>query len=129
LARKRQYQATYEAAVSEYKQTVLSAFKSVADTLVSLDEDANTLVQTRRAETAARDTRTNTESRYKLGATPYYATLTAGQQYQSAHVQYIRSRAARLADTAALFDSMGNPPLEQQGARLSEVAGAAGRAE
>jgi len=129
LARKRQYQATYEAAVSEYKQTVLSAFKSVADTLVSLDEDANTLVQTRRAETAARDTRTNTESRYKLGATPYYATLTAGQQYQSAHVQYIRSRAARLADTAALFDSMGNPPLEQQGVRLSEVAGAAGRAE
>jgi outer membrane protein TolC len=124
LARKRQYEATYEAAVSEYKQTVLSAFRSVADTLVSLDEDANTLVQTQRAETAARDTRANTESRYKLGATPFYATLTAGQQYQSAHVQYIRARAARLADTAALFDSMGNPPLERQGARLSEAAGA-----
>jgi NodT family efflux transporter outer membrane factor (OMF) lipoprotein len=129
LARKRQYEATYEAAVSEYKQTVLSAFRSVADTLVSLDEDANTLVQTQRAETAARDTRANTESRYKLGATPFYATLTAGQQYQSAHVQYIRARAARLADTAALFDSMGNPPLERQGARLSEAAGAAGRGE
>jgi NodT family efflux transporter outer membrane factor (OMF) lipoprotein len=126
LARKRQYEATYEAAVSQYKQTVLSAFKSVADTLVSLDEDANTLVQTERAETAARDTRANTESRYKLGATPFYATLTAGQQYQSAHVQYIRARAARLADTAALFDSMGDPPVERQGARLSEAAGAAG---
>jgi NodT family efflux transporter outer membrane factor (OMF) lipoprotein len=124
LARKRQYEADYEAAVSQYKQTVLSAFKSVADTLVSLDEDANTLVQAQRAENAARDTRANTESRYKLGATPFYATLTAGQQYQSAHVQYVRARAARLADTAALFDSMGNPPLERQGARLSEAAGA-----
>jgi NodT family efflux transporter outer membrane factor (OMF) lipoprotein len=127
LARKRQYEATYEAAVSQYKQTVLSAFQSVADTLDSLDEDANTLVQTKRAESAARETRANTESRYKLGATPFYATLTAGQQYQSAHVQYVRARAARLADTAALFDSMGDPPVERRGARLSEAAGTTDR--
>ncbi len=111
LARKRQYQATYEAAVSQYKQTVLSAFRNVADTLVALDEDADTLKQAQRAEAAARDTRGDTESRYKLGATPFYATLTAGQQYQSAHVQYIRARASRLADTAALFDSMGDPQV------------------
>jgi NodT family efflux transporter outer membrane factor (OMF) lipoprotein len=124
LARKRQYQATYEAAVSEYKQTVLSAFRGIADTLVSLDEDANTLAQTQRAEIAARETRSNTESRYKLGATPFYATLTAGQQYQGARVQYIRARAARLADTAALFDSMGDPPLDQRRAKLSDAAGA-----
>jgi NodT family efflux transporter outer membrane factor (OMF) lipoprotein len=109
FARKRQYQATYEAAVGQYKQTVLSAFKNVADTLVSLDEDANTLTQTQRAEAAARDSRSDTESRYKLGATPFYATLTSGQQYQSARVQVGRARASRLADTAALFDSMGNP--------------------
>jgi len=122
LARKRQYQATYAAAVASYKQTVLSAFKNVADTLVALDEDANTLVQTQRAENAARDTSANTESRYKLGGAPFYATLTAGQQYQSAHVQYVRARAARLADTAALFDSMGDPPSERQGTKLSQAA-------
>ncbi len=110
FARKRQYQATYEAAVSDYKQTVLSAFRSIADTLVALDEDANTLTQTQRAQAAAREMRGDTEARYKLGATPFYATLTAGQQYQAAHVQYIRARASRLADTAALFDSMGDPP-------------------
>jgi NodT family efflux transporter outer membrane factor (OMF) lipoprotein len=125
FARKRQYQATYEAAVSGYKQTVLSAFRSIADTLVSLDEDANTMTQTQRAEAAARDTRSDTQARYRLGATPFYATLTAGQQYQAAHVQYIRARASRLADTAALFDSMGDPPLPpRQGARLHEVADA-----
>lgn len=114
LARKRQYRATYEAAVSEYKQTVLSAFRNVADALVALEEDANTLQQTRRAEVAARDMKGDTESRYKLGGTPFYATLTAGQQYEAAHTQYIRARASRLADTAALFDSMGNPPLPQR---------------
>ncbi len=112
LARKRQYRATYEAAVSEYKQTVLSAFRNVADTLVALEEDANTLEQTQRAEVAAGAMKGNTESRYKLGATPFYATLTAGQQYEAAHAQYIRARASRLADTAALFDAMGDPPLQ-----------------
>jgi len=109
LARKRQYRATYDAAVSDYKQTVLSAFRSVADTLVALEEDANTLTQTQRAEAAARGSQSDTEARYKLGATPFYATLTAGQQYESAHVQYIHARASRLADTAALFDAMGDP--------------------
>jgi NodT family efflux transporter outer membrane factor (OMF) lipoprotein len=110
-ARKLQYQATYEAAVSQYKQTVLSAFKNVADTLVSLDEDANTVAQTQRAESAARETKTNSESRYKLGSTPFYATLTAGQQFESAHVQTIRARAGRLADSAVLLDSMGDPQI------------------
>ncbi|HEY4443834.1 MAG TPA: efflux transporter outer membrane subunit [Steroidobacteraceae bacterium] len=110
-ARKRQYQATYEAAVSQYKQTVLSAFKNVADTLVALDEDANTVTQTERAESAAREAKTNSESRYKLGSTPFYATLTAGQQFESAHVQTILARAGRLADTAALLDSMGDPQI------------------
>jgi NodT family efflux transporter outer membrane factor (OMF) lipoprotein len=109
MARRRQYQANYEAAVGEYKQTVLSAFRNVADALVSLEEDANTLTQTQRAEAAARNASSDTESRYKLGATPFYATLTSGQQYQNARVQVARARASRLADTAALFDSMGNP--------------------
>ena len=114
VARKHQYEATYDAAVAQYKQTVLTAFQNVADTLVSLDEDANTLVQTQRAAAAAHSVQSDTESRYRLGATPFFATLTAGQQYQSANVQYVRARAARLADTAALFDSMGDPPAAQQ---------------
>jgi NodT family efflux transporter outer membrane factor (OMF) lipoprotein len=114
VARKHQYEATHDAAVAQYKQTVLAAFQNVADTLVSLDEDANTLVQTQRAAAAAHGLQRDTESRYRLGATPFYATLTAGQQYQSATVQYVRARAARLADTAALFESMGDPPAPPQ---------------
>ena len=122
VARKHQYEATYDAAVSQYRQTVLTAFKNVADTLVSLEEDANTVQQTQRAEVAAHETQSDTESRYKLGATPFYATLTAGQQYESAHVQYVRARASRLADTAALFDSMGDPPVGAEKTNLRQAA-------
>src|SRR5580700_3188835 len=69
VARKHQYEATYEAAVSQYKQTVLTAFKNVADTLVALDEDANALNQSRRAVDATEGMRRDTEARYQLGAT------------------------------------------------------------
>jgi NodT family efflux transporter outer membrane factor (OMF) lipoprotein len=114
VARRHQYEAAHDAAVAQYKQTVLAAFQNVADTLVALDEDGNTLVQAQRAATAAYSVQRDTESRFRLGSTPFYATLTAGQQYQSASVQYVRARAARLADTAALFESMGDPPVTRR---------------
>jgi NodT family efflux transporter outer membrane factor (OMF) lipoprotein len=123
VARKHQYEASHDAAVAQYKQTVLAAFQNVADTLVSLDEDANTLVQTGRAMTAACDTQHDTESRYKLGATPFYARLTAGQQCQSSRVQHTRALASRLADTAALFESMGDPPVEHGNSTLHGAIG------
>lgn len=121
VARKHQYEQTYQAAVAQYQQTVLSAFQSVANTLVSLDEDANTLTQTHRAMNAAQGLTRDTESKYKLGATPFYATLSAGQQYESAYVQYIRARAQRLADTASLFDAMGSPPVDYEGNSLRDT--------
>jgi hypothetical protein len=37
----------------------------------------------------------------------------AGQQRQSARVQHASASASRLADTAALFESMGDPRLER----------------
>jgi outer membrane protein TolC len=122
VARKHQYEATYSAAVSQYRQTVLAAFQNVADTLVSLEEDANALAQSERAANAARDLDRDAEARYQLGASSLYAALTARQQYQSANVQYVRARAARLADTAALFDSMGSPPAGEPAGGAAPVA-------
>jgi NodT family efflux transporter outer membrane factor (OMF) lipoprotein len=108
-ARRRQYQANYEAAVSQYKLTVISAFRSVADSLVSLDEDAQTLSETRRAAEAGRALKEDSESRYRLGSVPWFTVLAAREQYENAVVQDLRARAARLADSAALFDAMGVP--------------------
>jgi NodT family efflux transporter outer membrane factor (OMF) lipoprotein len=111
VARKHQYEAAHDAAVAQYRQTVLAAFQNVADTLVSLEEDANTLSQTSRAATAAEAMQRNTEARYRLGATSFYTTLTAAQQYQDAKVQQLRARAARLADTAVRTRNGLKPPV------------------
>jgi len=108
-ARQRQYQAAYEAAVAQYRQTVLAAFQSVADTLVSLDEDAKELEQTQRSAEALKEVQQEIEGRYAQGAAPLYAVLGARSQYQNAYVTHVAARAARLADSAALLDAMGNP--------------------
>jgi hypothetical protein len=55
-------------------------------------------------------------AKFSLGATlPSSGWEQAGfalapEQYQNAAVQDARARAARLADSAALFDAMGEPP-------------------
>ena len=117
-ARQRQYQAAYEAAVAQYRQTVLAAFQSVADTLVSLDEDANELAQTERSTEALKEIQQEAEGRYAQGAVPLYAVLGARSQYQNAYVTYVAARATRLTDSAALLDAMGNPTSADQLATL-----------
>jgi outer membrane protein TolC len=103
---------------------VISAFRSVADTLVSLEEDAHTVAETGRAADAARALQQDNESRYRLGSVPLFAVLSAREQYQSAAAQDSRARAARLADSAALFDAMGEPP---DAPRHAQNAAAVGR--
>lgn len=109
-ARKRQYEAAYDASVAQYKQTVLSAFANVADTLAALEEDANALAQTQRAQQAAQAEQEDETDRYHLGSVPYWGTLTAGERLQTANIELIRARALRLADTANLFQAMGEAP-------------------
>jgi NodT family efflux transporter outer membrane factor (OMF) lipoprotein len=113
-AQKRQYAALYEAAQSAYRQTVLAAFENVADTLAALEEDANALEQARSSTDAALESDHDVQARYKLGAMPWSATLSSGQQYQSARASLARARGARLADTAALFESMGEIPAARK---------------
>ena len=108
-ARERQYQASYEAAVAQYRQTVLIAFQSVADTLVALEDDAKELQQTQRSAEALGQVQQELEGRYTAGSEPLYGVLGARAQYQNAYVTYVAARAARLTDSAALLDAMGNP--------------------
>jgi outer membrane protein TolC len=89
---------------------VLAAFENVADTLASLEQDADALSQSSRAADAALKAQLDIQARYHLGAVPWSATLSAGQQYQNARVALVRARAARLADTATLFQAMGESP-------------------
>ncbi|WP_118178862.1 efflux transporter outer membrane subunit [Paraburkholderia phosphatilytica] len=111
-AQRRAALASYDAAVSQYKQTVLAAFQNVADVLASLDHDAQSLDASSTAAQYAREAFDETSGRYRLGALPASSVRASEQQYRNAQLDEIRYSATRLTDTAALFEAMGDPPVE-----------------
>lgn len=112
LAQRRAAQDTYDATISQYRQTVLAAFQNVADTLAALEHDAQALDAADVAARSAQGVFEETSGRYRLGALPISATRSSEQQYRNAQLDEIRYTSARLTDTAALFQAMGNPPVE-----------------
>jgi NodT family efflux transporter outer membrane factor (OMF) lipoprotein len=100
-------EAGYDVAVAQYKSTVLGAFQNVADALRALQLDAATLKAQRAALSAASDTLELSRGQYKLGAITYVILLNAQRSYAQARLAVVQAQAARLADTAALFQALG----------------------
>ncbi|RAR59935.1 NodT family efflux transporter outer membrane factor (OMF) lipoprotein [Paraburkholderia unamae] len=110
LAQRRAALQSYDAANDTYKQTVLTAFRDVADRLAALEHDAQALDAASTSARTAQGVYEDTNARHKLGAVPWYAVRQSEQQWRNARLDEIRYRGTRLADTAALFQAMGNPP-------------------
>jgi outer membrane protein TolC len=91
---------------------VLAAFQNVADTLAALEHDAQALEAANSAARSAQGVFEETSGRYRLGAVPVASTRSSEQQFRNAQLDEIRYTSARLTDTAALFQAMGNPPVE-----------------
>jgi NodT family efflux transporter outer membrane factor (OMF) lipoprotein len=106
-AKRRAAVAAYDQASALYRATVLQAFQNVADVLRALDADARTLQAEADAETAARDTLELTQKQFQLGAVNYLSLLNAERQYEQARIGLVQAKAARFADTAALFQALG----------------------
>lgn len=108
-AQRRAKLAAYDAAQSQYRQTVLIAFQNVADTLAALEHDAQALNAASNAAAAARRSFDMASTRYQLGAVSVEALRTREQQYRHAQLEELSQEGARLADTAMLFQAMGEP--------------------
>lgn len=107
LHRKRAAEASYDQALYQYRSTVLAAFQNVADALHALRYDAESLAAAATVERKALETLQIAQRQLELGDTSYLALLTAQQTYQQARLNAVQAQAARLADTAALFQSLG----------------------
>jgi NodT family efflux transporter outer membrane factor (OMF) lipoprotein len=106
LHRKRAADAALDAAGAQYRATVLTAFQNVADALRALEADAATLEAARRGAAAAEDSFRIVRRQLELGAVSYLALVSAEQSFQQASVALAQARSNRLADTAALFQSL-----------------------
>jgi anthranilate/para-aminobenzoate synthase component II len=99
--------AAFDQADATYRNTVLSAFQNVADSLRALQLDAATLRAQRTALKASSDTLDLAGGQFKLGAITYITLLNAQRSYQQARLAVVQAQAARFADTAALFQALG----------------------
>jgi outer membrane protein TolC len=106
-ARRDQAQENYQAALARYRQTVLSAFAHVADSLAALEDDARILHSMEQQNRDAQQLWFNSRMRYQLGAVSRETSSRAEQAALSVQQQYIQARAKRLTDSAELFSAMG----------------------
>jgi NodT family efflux transporter outer membrane factor (OMF) lipoprotein len=107
LHKKRAAEAAFDEAAAQYKATVLAAFQNVADALEAIKSDAAALAAAAHAEAAAKTSLDIAKRQLALGAVNYLALLAAEQIYEQAVVNRVQAQAARLADTAALFQALG----------------------
>lgn len=99
--------AAFEQAYAQYNDTVLNAYKNVADALQALQLDAVQLQITTEAEKAAQETLRLTEIQYNLGAVSYLNLIVAQRQNHLARIERIKAQASRYKNTAALFQALG----------------------
>ena len=107
LHQERAARYAYQQTAEQYRGTVLTAFQNVADTLVALEQDANTLKATKAAADAAKASLDLARLQYKDGYAAYLSVLTADQAYQQARLTLVQAEADRFTDTVALFQALG----------------------
>ncbi|HTJ91462.1 MAG TPA: efflux transporter outer membrane subunit [Acidocella sp.] len=99
--------AEFDSAAALYKQTVITAFESVSDTLRALQTDADQLQAAETADNAARRSLAIARTQYQAGDIDYVTVLNAEQMYQTAQLALVQAEVLRLTDTAALFQTLG----------------------
>ncbi|MEA3101174.1 TolC family protein, partial [Caballeronia mineralivorans] len=107
LHRQRAAQAAFDQAAAQYRVTVIGAYQNVADVLRALQYDANTLQAAVTSEQAASRSLELARREQQLGSISYLYVLNAEQTYQGARLALVQAQAARLSDTAALFQALG----------------------
>jgi NodT family efflux transporter outer membrane factor (OMF) lipoprotein len=107
LARKRAAQAALEVAAAQYSSTVNTAFQSVANALVAIRRDAETLQASLQSAQAAEASLRVAQAQFQAGGITYVSVLQTEQTYQSARLSLVSAQAARFTDTVALFQALG----------------------
>jgi NodT family efflux transporter outer membrane factor (OMF) lipoprotein len=106
---------TYQAAAWTYAGTVVGAVQNVADALHAIKNDADALKAARDFERAAKISFDLARQQMETGYANILILLTAQQTYLQAVIQVVQARAARLSDTAALFQALGGGWWNREG--------------
>ncbi len=106
-ARSRAAEQALIQAGAQYRGTVITALQNVADTLYTIQSDADMLQAASRTEQAMLSARDLTRKQFEEGNVSYQAQLLAEQNYQQAVINLIQAQTSRIGDTAALYQALG----------------------
>ncbi len=107
LARLDSAKSRYVQMLESYQQTILQAFREVADLLTSLRARAEQLARQREQLAAAQEAVRLAEVRYRKGLVTYLNVLDAQRTTLSAETQLVLTERTRLTDMVSLFKALG----------------------
>jgi NodT family efflux transporter outer membrane factor (OMF) lipoprotein len=122
-AQKRAAEDAYEGAFANYRQTVLTSFGQVADTLQALDHDAQLLAAQQQAVEASRDNLRASSESLAAGNVEVLLVVDAQRQFNEAQLGEVRATAQRYLDTVDLFAAMGGGWQEWRTAAAAKPEG------
>ncbi|MGZ3277713.1 MAG: efflux transporter outer membrane subunit [Caulobacteraceae bacterium] len=100
-------EALLDQAKAQYRGAALAAFQNVADSLQALQGDARALDAAAAVDQAAARSLAAARKQLDAGEASVLPLLTAEQAQLQARAAVTQARAARLADSAALFQALG----------------------
>jgi NodT family efflux transporter outer membrane factor (OMF) lipoprotein len=115
-AQVRAAQDAYQAAFAQYQQTVLIAFRQIADTLHALQNDADAVTAQHQALNSATKALGLSREAYIAGNTTILQVLDAQRLQQLAELSLVQARTERFVQTVNLFVAAGG------GLKVSDVA-------
>lgn len=110
-AEKRKSEQAYKAALAQYKQTILTAFKQVADLLAALKNDAETVAVWQRSVEVAAESLDLAHDSYAAGASNLLQLQDSQRNYENAELNLLLAKRQQFLDTAQLFVAVGGSPV------------------
>lgn len=107
LARLDQAESQYQQLLESYRQTILQAFREVADLLVSVHTRGEQLTHQRAQLTAAQEAARLAQTRYRKGMVNYLDVLDAQRTVLMVETQLVLTERARLTEMVSLFKALG----------------------
>ncbi len=116
-------EARAQAAVEQYRQTIIQAFREVADALVEHRKRREFRVHQEALALAAGDASRLSNIRYKGGVTTYLEVLDSERQYFDAELGLVRSSRDELLAIVRLYRALGGGWQDEQDARAAPPTG------
>jgi NodT family efflux transporter outer membrane factor (OMF) lipoprotein len=123
-AQRRAAQDAYQGALAQYQQTVLTAFRQIADTLHALQNGADAVTAQRQALNSATKALGLNRYAYTAGNSTILQVLDAQRLQQLAELSLVQARTERFLQTVNLFVAAGGGLPGNHLARALKLRGA-----